>query len=84
MGKAPYSLSEAQKNCKEFQDLTGQHFDQDINALIDPIVIAPFDEANKKRFFLYYLLFDDAEIALHHEYKGLLYDNSYGGHKRRT
>ena len=74
MKKAPYSLTEAQKVCEDFQCLTGKLFDKDITSDIDCVVITPYDEANKKRFFLYYMLFDDADIALNHEYNGSFYD----------
>jgi hypothetical protein len=74
MEKAPYSFSEAQKLCKEYQYLAGQPFGEGNNTLINNIVITPFDQINKKRFIMYYLLFNDAEMALSHEYKGLLFD----------
>ena len=50
-------------------------FSDSINATIEAIVITPFDQPNKNRFFLYYHLFDrDAHAALYHEYKGLFFD----------
>ena len=70
----PYSLSEAKKICSEFQWLLGQKFSADNETLIDSVVIAPFDEINQKRFVIYYMLFEDAQMALAHEYKGLLFD----------
>jgi hypothetical protein len=74
MNKAPYSLAEAQKICCEYQHLKSQQFDQEMTTGIDAVVIAPFAEEDKKRFFLCYLLFDDAELALKDEYNGLLFD----------
>jgi hypothetical protein len=74
MNKPPYSLKEAENLRKEFQYLAGKPFNKECSASIDCIAIAPFDEISKKRFLVYYLLFDDAEMALNHEYKGLLYD----------
>jgi len=76
MKQAPYSLNEAQKICEQYQFLVGQAFDPEmpINSTIECVTIAPFDQINKRRFIIYYLLFNDAQSALTHEYKGLLYD----------
>lgn len=74
MKQPPYSLSEAQKICSEFQHLAGRCFDPAINASIDCIAVAPFDQNNRNRFIIYYLLFDDADIALQQDYQGLLFD----------
>jgi hypothetical protein len=72
--KLPYSLKEAENLCNEFQHLVGTSF-QGGNSVIDSVVITPFDEASRQRFFLYYLLFDnDAKAALTQEYRGMLYD----------
>src|SRR6185503_7774299 len=65
---------EAQRICQEFQSLKGQPFDSESDTGINGVLVSPFGEESKKRFFLYYLLFDDAEMALHHDYKGLLFD----------
>jgi len=74
MKKSPYTLSEAGKICAEFQYLIGQPFEQDNLSTIDCVAIAPFDQVSKSRFIIYYLLFEDADMALTNEYKGLLYD----------
>lgn len=74
MKKAPYSLPEAEKLCQEYQFVVGQSFASDSNAVIECVTITPFDEISKKRFLIYYFLFNNAESALAHEYKGLLYD----------
>ncbi|MCW3122505.1 MAG: hypothetical protein JWQ38_1997 [Flavipsychrobacter sp.] len=74
MTTTPYSLSDAEKICKEFQHLTGQYFDNSRQSTIDCIAVAPFDQSNKNRFIIYYLLFDDAHIALRQDYQGLLFD----------
>ncbi len=74
MKKAPYSLAEAEKLCKENQFLVGRAFATDNNAVIECVTITPFDEVSKKRFLIYYFLFNNAEHVLAHEYKGLLYD----------
>ena len=74
MKKAPYSLPEAEKLCQEYQFLVGQSFASDSNAVIECVTITPFDEISKKRFLIYYFLFNNAQSALAHEYKGLLYD----------
>ncbi len=74
MKKPPYSLSEAENICKEFQSLAGQRFNAETDATIDCITVSPFDQINKNRFIIYYLLFDDAQIALQQDYQGLLFD----------
>jgi hypothetical protein len=70
----PYSLQKAEQLCKEYQHLQGQCFSNDTQAAIDCIAVAPFDAENKNRFIVYYLLFDDANIALRQDYQGLLFD----------
>ena len=74
MKQAPYTLPEAEKLCTQFQYLIGKPFSKDSDAIISCVAIAPFDQNSKNRFTIFYLLFDDAETALQHEYKGLLYD----------
>lgn len=74
MKKAPYSLQEAEKLCQEYQFLIGKSFSSDSNAVIECVTVSPFDETSRKRFLIYYFLFNNAESALSHEYKGLLYD----------
>ncbi len=58
----------------QYQNLVGKPFGKDNDAIISCVAIAPFDQNSKNRFTIFYLLFDDAETALQHEYKGLLYD----------
>ena len=74
MKKAPYSLQEATLLCAEFKYLEGQPFGNDKTAVIERITVTPFDEISKKRFLIFYFLFDNAETALAHEYMGLLFD----------
>jgi len=74
MKSAPYTLPEAEKLCTQYQYLVGKPFGKDSDATISCVAIAPFDQNSKNRFTIFYLLFDDAETALQHEYKGLLYD----------
>ena len=74
MKTAPYTLPEAEKLCTEYQYLVGKPFSKASDAVITCVAIAPFDQNSKNRFTIFYLLFDDAETALSHEYKGLLYD----------
>ena len=76
MKQAPYSLEEAIQICGEYNYLTGQAFDPSmpINSTIDCVAVVPFDNVNKRRFLIYYLLFNDAQSALNHEYKGQVYD----------
>ena len=74
MKNAPYTLPEAEKLCTQYQHLVGKPFSKDNSAIVSCVAIAPFDQNSKNRFTIFYLLFDDAETALQHEYKGLLYD----------
>ena|SRR5579872_3488236 len=74
MKKAPYSLQEAQQLCKEYQYLSGQPFEKENDFVIECVTVVPFDELSKERFLIFYFLFDNAESALAHEYKGLLFD----------
>jgi hypothetical protein len=74
MKNAPYSLTEAEKHSLEYKHLTGQPFKPDTDTTIECVTVAPFDEISKNRFILYYLLFDNPQIALNHDYKGLLFD----------
>ncbi|MBC7555009.1 MAG: hypothetical protein H7257_13655 [Taibaiella sp.] len=68
----PYSYHEAEELCGRFKYLCGTSFGE--RALIENIVIAPFDSNYKQRFFVYYLLFDNDAVAALEEYKGSLYD----------
>ena len=74
MKKAPYSFIEAESLCKEYQYLAGQPFSANGDAVIEFITAAPFDEENKNRFIICYLLFNNPEVALTSDYKGLLFD----------
>ena len=74
MTSPPYSLSEAEQLCADFQHLVGQSFNKDFFGTIDCVAVAPFDETSKNSFFIYYLLFEDAASALKSSYKGLLFD----------
>ena len=74
MKSPPFSLAEAKKICAEYQHLVGQQFDPNHTSTIDCIAVAPFDQVNKSRFIIFYLLFEDADLALTNEYKGLLFD----------
>ena len=74
MKSAPYTLPEAEKLCAEYQYLVGKPFSKDSDSAITCVAIAPFDQNSKNRFTIFYLLFNDAESALSHEYKGFLYD----------
>jgi hypothetical protein len=74
MKKAPYSLAEAEMICKDYQYLIGQSFANGGKAVIECVTITPFDQINKQRFLIFYFLFNNAESALAHEFKGLLYD----------
>ncbi len=66
----PYTQKEAELKCAEFQYLVGQPFQEGICATIDCIVVAPYEEQSRNRFMVYYLLFNDAGMALSHDYSG--------------
>lgn len=73
MKKAPYTLAEARELLSEYQYLLGQSFDREEKFVIDCVTIAPFEEAARQRFLIFYFLLNNAESALAQEYKGLLY-----------
>jgi hypothetical protein len=74
MKKAPYSLVEAKQICSDYQYLTGHSFEKNGDISINCIAISPFDQINKERFIMYYLLLNNAELALSMDFKGLLFD----------
>lgn len=74
MKKAPYSLEEAQRLCTEYQYLVGQPFEKGQSFVIECVTVVPFDELSRERFLIFYFLFNNAESALAHEYKGLLFN----------
>ncbi|MCD6011193.1 MAG: hypothetical protein K0Q79_1055 [Flavipsychrobacter sp.] len=74
MKTSPYSLQEARELAEEYQYLIKQPFAHDSNAVVENVIICPFDEASRKRFLIFYFLFNNAEKALAQEYKGLLFD----------
>src|ERR1700744_6169652 len=74
MKKAPYTLQAAELLCKEYQYLVGRKFAATSDLTIECITVTPFDEINKKRFLIFYFLFNNAESALSHEYRGFLFD----------
>ena len=70
MKKAPYTLQEAEQICNDYQYLVGQKFSPESDLTIECVTMTPFDEVNKKRFLIFYFLFNNAESALSHEYRG--------------
>jgi len=76
MQRLPYTLNEANEVCKKLQYLIGHTFDLSEPGFgnVECIAVTPFDQINKKKFFLYYMLVGDAQLALTGEYKGLLFD----------
>ena len=74
MERVPYSLPDAEKLCTEYQFLVGKPFAPGSNSIIECVTISPFDEISRKRFLIYYFLFNNPQSALAHEYKGFLYD----------
>ena len=70
----PYTLDKAKKIREEFNYIIGTSLNGDA-ALIEYLAITPFDEENKQRFFLYYLIMgESAQEAILNEYKGFLFD----------
>lgn len=76
MQHLPYTLSEAESLCEKLQHLVGYTFDPSNSSIgnVEAIAVSPFDQPNKKKFLLYYMLCCDLKKSLHEEYKGLLYD----------
>ncbi len=74
MKTSPYSLQEARELAEEYQYLIRQPFAENSSAIIENVIICPFDEASRKKFLIFYFLFNNAEKALGQEYKGLLFD----------
>ena len=76
MKHIPYALNDARQLCNKLQHIVGMTFDPELPEMgpIECVAVSPFDQNNKKRFLLFYLLTEDAEKALEAEYLGLLYD----------
>lgn len=76
MKHIPYGLNDARQLCNKLQHIIGMTFDPELPEMgpVECVAVSPFDQNNKKRFLLFYLLTDDAEKALEAEYLGLLYD----------
>lgn len=74
MKRAPYTLQEAELLCNEYQYLVGRKFSPTSDLTIECVTVTPFDEINKKRFLIFYFLFNNAESALTQEYRGFLFD----------
>lgn len=74
MKQPPYSFNEARKLCQDAQYLAGNIYSRDYEAVIDAIVVAPYEQVSKNRFLMLYLMLDDAEMALSGDYAGNLFD----------
>lgn len=76
MQHLPYTFDEAKCLCEKLQHLVGHTFDPSdpVYGNVEAIAVSPFDQPNKKKFLLYYMLCNDLEKSLNEEYKGLLYD----------
>lgn len=72
MKRPPYTYTEAKFACEEFHYLIGKDYDH-TDCTIDSIMIVPFAPADRSRFFMLYLMLDDAEQALNLDYGGPLY-----------
>lgn len=74
MNKAPYSLVEAKHLYDQYQYLVGLPFDVNGTDLIACVTVSPSEENSKNRFIIFYLLYNDADMALQSEPDNMLYD----------
>lgn len=76
MQRLPYTFEQAKVICASLQHIVGSPFDPELHTTgnIECVAITPFDQINKKKFLLFYVLLEDAKAALEQEYKGLLFD----------
>lgn len=64
MKQPPFTYEEALKICEEFQHLVATPYDEMSDALVDAVIVSPYDQTNKSRFIMLYLVLNDAITAL--------------------
>lgn len=60
----PFSYALAQKICENYQSLVGAPYEEGSTAVIDAVIVSPYDSASKSRFIMLYLVLNDAVDAL--------------------
>ena len=70
----PYTLQEAKDLCAEHQSITGMPFNENEDAVIDMVIVSPYDQNSKNRFLMLYVMLNDANAALSLDYSGNKYD----------
>jgi hypothetical protein len=64
MFSPPFSYTLAQNICDNYQSLVGSPYEVGSSAVIDAVIVSPFDTASKSRFIMLYLVLNDAVDAL--------------------
>jgi hypothetical protein len=64
MVSPPFSFAVAQNICENYQSLIGSPYEEGSSAIIDAVIVSPFDNINKSRFIMLYLVLNDAIEAL--------------------
>lgn len=64
MVSPPFSFALAQNICENYQSLVGSPYEEGSSAMIDAVIVSPFDSINKSRFIMLYLVLNDAVEAL--------------------
>jgi hypothetical protein len=68
----PYTYTEAKLACDQHQHLIGKAYDSTGNR-IDSVIVVPFEPSDRSRFFMLYLMLEDARQALTLDYSGTRY-----------
>ena len=74
---SPLNFQQATKISKDYQFIVGLPFNADktTSAVIECLAVIPFDNINRQKFILYYILLNNWELAIQSmNYKGLLFD----------
>ncbi len=72
MKHSPYTYTEAKLICDQHQHLIGKAYDNAGNK-IDSVIVVPFDQSDRSRFFMLFLMLEDARQALTLDYSGSRY-----------
>ncbi len=64
MVSPPFSYALAKKICENYQSLVGSQYEDGSTAIIDAVIVSPYDSVSKSRFIMLYLVLNDAEDAL--------------------
>ena len=70
----PLTHEQAKKLCEQYQYIVGASLDGS-SSTIEAVLVTPFDQLSKERFFSYYLILDERGLeAILKEYRGFLFD----------